>query len=365
MRTIFILIAKEFRQIFRNRVMLGILFLLPVIQLLVLSNAADMEIKHVSLAVQDADNSTATLRLTRIFQADPFFSVIEVGQDADYADHLLRKNRVDAVVAIPAGYGNALSRQLPGDLQVRINAVDGAAAGLVLQYINQVVQSQTTTHTVTSSLVHPVQSRYLYNLQLNYKNYMVPAILVVLVTVIGLMMNALNIAREKEIGTIEQINVTPIGKGQFILGKLIPLLLLGMVEFFMGLAIAHFAFAVPVMGSVLSLIPFLIAYLVVMLAIGLIISSHADTQQQAMFVAFFIMMVFIFLSGMFSAVENMPVWGQWLSRSIPISWFMQDVRSILLKGATVGQLLGDLAVLSSFALVTLTVAIASYRKRSG
>ncbi len=364
MRTIFILMRKEFKQIFRNKPMLLILFVLPFIQLLVLSNAADFEIKQIDVGWEDFDHSSSSQRLFDKFAGNPYFNMISSSEDMKSNDRRISEKKIDLVVSLPNNFERDLQSGRKTTIQLRINAIDGAAAGLIMDHASQVINDfEMRDYLKVQKKVTFYESRFLYNLELNYKTYMVPAILVILVTIIGMLLNALNIAREKEIGTIEQINVTPIKKSQFIAGKLLPMLILGIGEFTLGLFLTLVVFKVPFFGNVLTLYSFLIVYLIVMLAMGLYISTQVATQQQAMFMAFFILMIFIFLSGMFSAIENMPIWGQYISKFIPISYFMRDVRSIMLKGATFHNLFGDFIILIIFAIASLGGAIAFYRKK--
>lgn len=364
MRTILILIRKEFKQIFRNKAMLPIIFALPVVQLLILSNAADFEIKNIFLIWEDFDQSSASRQLFEKFAGNPYFKMVSASLNTKENDLAISETTADAVLSIPADFGRDLQNRRDTAIQLRINAVDGSAAGLILNHVSQVINDFEMSKFINlKKEIKFYESRYLYNLELNYKTYMVPGILVILVSIIGMLLNALNLAREKEIGTIEQINVTPIKKHQFIAGKLLPMLILGLMEFTIGLLVTVFVFNVPFWGNVLTLYAFLIVYLIVMLAMGLYISTRVNTQQQAMLLAFFVLMIFIFLSGMFSAIENMPLWGQYVSKFIPITYFMRDVRSIMLKGATFQNLVNDFLVLLAFAFVGFWAAIISYKKK--
>ncbi len=281
-------------------------------------------------------------------------------------DNQLGNNTADLIISVPAGFERDLINRMPVTVQLRINAIDGAAGGLISAYSSKIINNFYTRDLLqTESKQKFTETRYLYNPGLNYKNYMIPGILVILVTVIGLLLTALNIAREKELGTIEQINVTPIKKHQFILGKLIPMLIIGLGEFMLGVLIARLVFHVPFVGNPLVELVFLILYLGVMLGIGLLISTQAQTQQQAMFIAFFVIMVFVFLSGLFSAVENMPHWGQILSNFISITYFIRVTRSILLKGAGFSDLYPELLILIGYAITVNAIAIVAYKKTTG
>ncbi len=365
MRNILLLIQKEFKQIFRNKAMLAIMFIMPMIQLLILSNAADFELKSVYFAWEDMDKSPLSNALLAKFENNPLFHLKYSSDSAELNDAQLENNLAEVIISIPTSFESDLMNRRESTIQLRINAIDGSAGGLIATYANKIINDFYTDELLkVNQIKRIVEARYLYNPELNYKTYMIPGILVVLVTVIGLLLTALNIAREKEIGTIEQINVTPIKKHQFILGKLLPMLVIGIGEFVLGMLIARLIFHIPVVGNPLVQLLFLVVYLCVMLGIGLLISSQVQTQQQAMFIAFFVMMVFIFLSGLFSAIENMPKWGQIVAQLIPISYFIRDTRSILLKGAGLKELYPDLLILMGNAVVVNTVAILAYKKTS-
>lgn len=365
MRNIFIIIRKEFKQIFRNKAMLAIIFVMPIIQQLILSNAADLEIKHVSISWEDRDHSPLSAKLLQSFTGSGFFVVQSAGLNSEANDTSLRDNLADVVISIPQGFERNLMNQRISTIQLRVNAIDGMAAGLISSYVAKIVGSFYQSEFIQiAKRVNIAESRYLYNPALNYKTFMVPGIIVVLVSVVGLLLTALNIVREKEIGTIEQINVTPIKKHQFILGKLIPMLIIGVVEFLVCILIALFVFKIPFIGSYWLELLFLVVYLVLMSGLGLLVSTVSQTQQQAMFIGFFIMMVFIFLSGLFTAVENMPGWGQLISAFVPVSYFVKATRAIMLKGAGFANLMPDLLILTGYAIIVNIAAILAYRKTS-
>lgn len=191
---------------------------------------------------------------------------------------------------------------------------------------------------------------------------MAPGILVILITIIGTMLTALNIAREKEAGTIEQLNVTPITKGQFITGKLVPFWLLGLAEFALGLFIAWLFYRIPLEGSLLLVFFGAALYLISALALGLLISTVSQTQQQAQFIAFFVLMIYLFISGLFTPVEAMPEWAQWIAQANPIKHLIAPIRAVLIKGAGTVQVAAELGALAAFAAVMLPLAVRSYKK---
>jgi ABC-2 type transport system permease protein len=201
-----------------------------------------------------------------------------------------------------------------------------------------------------------------YNNTLNYKTFMVPGILVLLVTMLTLFLSSMNVVREKEIGTLEQINVTPIKKYQFIIGKLFPFWVLGLVILTVGLIIAKVVFSVPILGNIGLIYFFTAVYLLVILGIGLIISNHTDTQQQAMFIAWFFSVVFILMSGLFTPIESMPVWAQNLTLLNPIRYFVEIIRMVMLKGATFSDISRPFFIIVFYAFALNGIAVWSYKK---
>jgi ABC-2 type transport system permease protein len=199
---------------------------------------------------------------------------------------------------------------------------------------------------------------------MDYRDYMVPGILVVLVTMIGSLLTAMNIVREKEAGTLDQLNVTPITRTTFIAAKLIPLWTFALVDLALGLTFAHFVLGVPVRGSLALVFLAAAIYLVVALGIGLWISTIAETQQQAMFVTFSLLMVYLLMSGLFTPVSAMPRWAQWLTQANPVAHFVYVMRAVLLKGAGLADVARPLAILAAGGAAVLTLAVRQYSKRA-
>lgn len=204
-----------------------------------------------------------------------------------------------------------------------------------------------------------------FNRFLNYQTFMVPGILVLLLTVVSAFICSLNIVKEKEIGTIEQINVTPIRKHHFILGKIIPFWILGMFVFSIGLfLIARLVYGIVPAGSILVIYSFLAVYLLVVMGIGIIISNYSNTQQQAMSLAFFFLMIFILMGGLFTSIESMPVWAQWIARFNPMAYFIEVMRMVVMKGSGFGDIQKHFLIMGGFAIFFNSWAIFSYRKTS-
>jgi ABC-2 type transport system permease protein len=330
-----------------------------------------MEMKNVKLAIVDNDLSNTSRQLVSKFDASPFFKLQPQNIDLQQAEQTLALGNIDAYINIPSGFERKLNREGGAKAQVIINAINGVTAGITNAYINGIIAGYNieVRNEINGKSTIPlplgsinIDNSYWYNPQLNYKNFMVPAVLVILVTMIGLFLSSMNLVREKEMGTIEQINVSPIKKYEFIAGKLIPFWLLALAELAFGLIVGKFLFNIPVVGSLWLLFGLASIYLIAVLGIGLLISAVSNTQQQAMFVTFFIVLVCIMMSGIFTAVESMPQWAQWLNKINPVYYFMRGVRMILLKGSEFKHLIAEFISLLVYALVILRLAVWKYKK---
>ncbi len=352
--------------------MLPIIFVLPLLQLLILSNAASFEIKNIKFSYIDNDHSAASRELISKFQASNYFNIIESFPSKKEADFQMQTGKVDVILEIPNHFERDLIKENGTNLSVSINAIDGAAAGVENVYISQIINGfnqkiQTQLYQYNEvDYVRPVTivtiPSFWYNNTLNYKTFMVPGILVLLVTMLTLFLSSMNVVREKEIGTLEQINVTPIKKYQFIVGKLFPFWVLGLVILTVGLIIAKVVFSVPILGNIGLIYFFTAVYLLVILGIGLIISNHSDTQQQAMFIAWFFSVVFILMSGLFTPIESMPVWAQNLTLLNPIRYFVEIIRMVMLKGATFSDISRPFFIIVFYAFALNGIAVWSYKK---
>ncbi len=278
---------------------------------------------------------------------------------------------VDVVLEIPPYFERDLIKEKQSELGLTINAIDGATAGVESVYVSQIVQSfnknlRTVLMQASDKINRPIQittiPSFWYNETLNYKTFMVPGILVLLVTMITLFLSGMNIVREKEIGTLEQINVTPIQKKQFIIGKLFPFWVIGMGLLTIGLIIAKLIFDIPIVGSLALMYAYTSIYIFVVLGIGLFISNFTNTQQQAMFIAWFFMVIFILMSGLFTPIESMPQWAQFITEFNPIKYFVEVMRMVMLKGSSFKDILPQMIKTLLYALVMNGLAVWSYKK---
>ena len=362
MRRVLVLAWAEVLHVVRDRATLAQVLVVPIVQLIVLSNAATFTVRETPAMVIDHDRSTLSMRLVDRLQASGHFS-ISGAFGYQQAEEALLQGETTLAVTIPDGFEEAVVRERRGDLQLTINAEKGSAAVVVQGYLRTILERFAADLSPEAASID-IRTRAWFNPAFAYTHYMVPGILVSLVTLIGTLLTAQNIAREKELGTLEQLNVTPITRSQFIAAKLLPFWVLALLVFALGMIAGRLIFGVPMRGNPLLLFAFAGLYLTVALAMGLWISTIVDTQQQAMFVTFSIMMIYLLMSGLFTPIDSMPRWVQVLSDFTPIKHFVIVARGILMKGAGVADLQRPLMFLTVFALVMLPLAVLRYRKRS-
>jgi ABC-2 type transport system permease protein len=372
MRTLKFLLQKEFRQIFRDPAILRIIFVMPMIQLLILPWAADYEVKNIQLSVVDHDHSTYSQQLISKITSSGYFILQDYSTSYNSSLHDIEKDKADLVLEIPASFEKNLVKEDESTLFLAVNAINGVKANLGGAYLRSIIQdynSEVRLKWIQFPRFSPetnieVTSSNWFNPLMNYKFFMVPGILVILVTMVGSFLASLNIVKEKEIGTIEQINVTPVKKYQFILGKLIPFWVLGLLVLTVGLVISRIAYGITPAGSFFTIYVFAAVYLLAVLGLGLLISTWTSNQQQAMLISFFMMMIFILLSGLYTSIDGMPEWAKWITRFNPVSYFIEVMRMVVLKGSDLRDILPHILKVLAFALVLNTWAVISYRKRS-
>ena len=371
MRTLKFLLRKEFRQIFRNKSLLPLIFVVPVVQLLVLPLVANYEIKNINLSIVDHDHSTFSQKLHDKILSSGYFRLSDYDNGFKDAFKQIESDKSDLILEIPEGFEKSLVRENNQEVFIAINAINGTKANLGGAYLGRIIADYNEDirlqwsqpprfGTLPTIEVSPINW---FNRFLSYTVYMVPGILVVLVTMVCALMCSLNIVKEKEGGTIEQINVTPIKKYHFILGKLIPFWIIGMVVFSIGLfLVGRLVYGIIPLGSILLLYAFLACYLVALLGFGLLLSTYAETQQQAMTIAFFFVMIFLLMSGLFTSIDNMPEWAKAIAWCNPVTYFIDVVRMIVLKGSSFGDIKYHFMIIAGFALGFNTWAVLNYRK---
>ncbi|MBS1561538.1 MAG: ABC transporter permease [Bacteroidetes bacterium] len=372
MRTLLFLLRKEFRQIFRNVTILRMILLMPVMQLLILPNAANFEVKNITVCIVDHDHSVGSQRLVTSITASGYFKLALATPSYRDAMQLIEADKADLILEIPNGFDRNLVRDNKQTLFIAVNAINGVKANLGAAYLNTIItqyNAQLRTQWIQPTRFGPVSQIEIsalnkFNPYLNYKVYMVPGIMAFLVTMVAAYLSALNIVKEKESGTIEQINVTPIRKYQFILGKLIPFWVLGLVVFTIGLLVMRFVYGIVPEGSVFLLYGFAVVYIFSVLGMGLLVSTYAETQQQAMFVAFFFIMIFIMLGGLFTSIDSMPAWAQVITRFNPVRYFIEVMRMVVIRGSTFDDIKMHFLAVIGMGIVLNGWAVLNYRKTS-
>jgi ABC-2 type transport system permease protein len=372
MRNLSFILQKEFRQIFRDKTILRMMLMMPIIQLILIPLAADYEIKHLSISIIDHDHSPYSQRLISKFTASNYFQLVEYGDSYGKAMDLVGKGKTDLVLTIPAYFERDLIKENTAKLALAADAVSNTKAGLGSAYASQIIANFNAE--IRDEWVQmprfvdfpqiQVSTANWYNPHTDYHLFMVPGILAILVTMVGSFLASLNIVSEKEVGTIEQINVTPIKKYEFILGKLIPFWVLGMIIMTIGMLVAFVIFKIVPIGSYLTVYAFSSVYLLSVLGIGLLLSTFADSQQQATLFAFFFMMIFVLMSGLYTPIESMPNWAKVIAYCNPPMYFVKVVRAVFIKGSTFNDLLPDFFKIIGFAIFFNMLAILNYRKRS-
>ena len=377
MRTVLFLVRKEFLQIFRDHTTVFQIFFIPVVQLLVLSNAATFDVKQVRMLVVDEDRTTVSAGLAQRLQAGGQFEIVRYQATDAAVDQSLVDGAVTAVLHIPPRFEENLVRRRWAPVQLILNAEQGATAGIVQSYATAILASyvRELDRTLPAMSTGWTRSPRVASLDLrtqrwfnptgNYTHWMVPALLVSLTTIIGLLLTAQNIVRENELGTLEQLNVTPMTELQFIAGKLIPFWLLALVIFSIGLGIGKLVFDIPMRGDLLLVYLAAMVYLIVVLGLGLWISTITRTQQQAMFIAFFMILIFLLMSGLFTPIESMPDWTQIIAQANPVKHFVFIIRAVLVKGAGLETVAPPIVGLGVAGAAILTLAVRRYRKSAG
>ena len=383
MRRILFLARAEVLHVVRDRATLAQVLVLPILQLLVLSNAATFQIANTPTYVVDFDRTSASRGLVTRFAASGHFRVAGHSASPELANESLLGGDVTMVVTIPRDFEAGLVRSGVAPIQLVINAEKGSTAGIVQSYASNILSAYASELTAARGRAGDAAAtggrepaplrgasridlriRSWYNPALNYRHYMVPGILVALVTMIGTLLAAQNIAREKELGTLEQLNVTPITRAQFIGAKLLPFWVLGLLDLGIGLVVARVVFDVPMRGSLFLLFGSAAVYLVVALAIGLWISTMVETQQQAMFVTFFVMNIYLLMSGLFTPIDSMAPWVRVVSEVNPVRHFVTIARAVLIKGAGVADVSRPLLILALYGVAMLGLAVRQYAKRT-
>lgn len=357
------LLKKEFLQIRRNTFLLRLIILMPVIQLALLPWAATFEQKNINLSVVNMDHSQFSHNLVEKISSSGYFKLIDHSNTYPSGLESMERGDADIILEIPNKFENDFVNNQPVSLMLTINAVNGQKALVGMSYLSQIIGDYNQEILLNSQEKGIVlKPYYKYNVEMNYRNFMVPGILVILLTMIGGMLSAMNIVREKEIGTMEQINVTPVPKHLFIIAKLIPFWIIGLILLTIGILAAWIIYGLLPVGNFINIYLFALLYLMAFTGLGLMISNFANTQQQAMFMIFFFLMVFILLSGLFTPISSMPEWAQAFTIINPLRYFIEVMRLIYMKGSGLSDILPHIYKMLGFVAVLNYLAIITYKK---
>lgn len=365
------LLEKEFKQIFRNAFLPKLIIVLPVVMLLVTPWAANMEVKNSQLTVVDADKSTSSERLIQKIVSSGHFKLYAMSGSYQEALSLVESGQADVILEIPLEFEKNLVNSLPVEVMISANAVNGTKAGVGSSYLASIIagfseEMRTEWGIGLVKEIVPVIQVFPYNKfnkYLSYQAFMVPALIVLLLTLLSGFLPAFNIVGEKENGTIEQMNVSPVGRLTFIFSKLIPYWIIGFIVLTIGMIIAALVYGLFPAGNILLIYFYAAIYILVVSGMGLIISNYSETMQQAMFLMFFFVLILVLLSGLFTPIRSMPPWAQVITAFNPLTYFMQVMRGIYLKGSGLVDLLPQLFILIGFAFVLNLWAVFSYAKR--
>lgn len=346
------LLQKEFKQIMHNRFMPKLILIFPCMLLLFMPWATTMEVTDIKVDIVDADRSVESRRLADRISVSGYFILHDVNSSPSESMEDIENGRADIILEIPDGYEQELLLGGNPCLQISANAVDGMKGSLGASYLTSIV----------TGLQPGISVIYKYNPYLDYKKFMLPALMGMIIVLICGFLPCLNIVSEKEVGTIEQMNVTPVSRVTFTISKLLPYWIIGIIEISIGIVVSKLVYDVYPVGNLVDVYIASIVFIVVMSGMGLVISNYSSNMQQSMFVMFFFVLVLVLMSGLFTPISSMPDWAQLITYLNPFRYYMEMMRMVYLKGTELAFMWKHILVLVSFAVVFYFWAVVSYRK---
>ncbi|RMH62170.1 MAG: ABC transporter permease [Calditrichaeota bacterium] len=374
MQRILYMVQKEFRQILRERSYIAILFVMPVVQIILLGFAITTDVKNITIGILDLDNTHVSRRVGESFHENVTFRLYAQTHSEKELHHWMDEGSISVGVVIPPHFEKDLVNAVQPDVQIILDGVDGNTAGVVAAYVAQLsaaLQGEllqrapalqrewTRVHSVA------IEPRMWYNPSLESVNNIVPGIIATLITMVTVLVTAMSIVREKELGTLEQLMVTPLRKGELMLGKIIPFALSAFILVIVSIISAGLIFNIWMQGSLWTLLGMSVLFSISTLGVGILASTIASTQQQAMFVAWFFMIFALLLSGFFIPIENMPDVIQWITYLNPLRYFMVVIREIYLKGTSYIHLWRETLAMLLVGMVSFGLATIRFHKRVG
>lgn len=363
------LVEKEFKQIFRDRLIPKVILLFPFLTLILLPYAANFEVANMRLVVVDNDKSTYSTELVNKLVANSSINLISMQSTYKEGIDLVHSDKADMVINIPNNFEKDFTTTKKANLLVAVNSVNGTKGTMGGMYALSIIkqyQDEKTSQVigVNDASGLDIKTIYQFNKELDYKFFMVPALMVMVLTIISGFLPAFNIVGEKEKGNMEQINVSPLTKPIFILSKLIPYWIIGMVIMTIGFIVAWLFYGIIPQGSILTIYLFSFVFTLAVSGVGLILSNYASTYQQVVFMMFFFIMILILMSGLYTPFNSMPPWAQKIGAFSPLTYFIQVMRAVYLKGSQLKDLLPQLYILIAFIVVINSWAVLSYRKKN-
>lgn len=375
MRTILYFLRKEFLQLIRDRKLLPILFLSPLLQLLVLSYAANLDIDNIHLVVCDMDKTSISRDFANHITSSSYFTIVNNIDNINEINDYLDSGKVPLALTIPKNFGNKIIKHETATIQVIIDGSNANSANIDLSYFDGIVKKYAINIMLKEKRHYPElgqnqttlkpEPRIWYNPDLKSRNFVVPGILALVLMILTMLLTSLAIVKEKEIGTLEQLNVTPIKPWQLIISKLLPFAIVGIIDTILILIVTTQWFEVHIQGSISLLMIMVMIYLISTLGLGLFVSTISNTQQQAMLTStFFIIMPMIYLSGFIFPIDNMPTIIQYITYIMPLRYFFVILRGIFLKGSTIFDIWPQATALLAFGIFILSLSVMRFKKTS-
>ena len=367
MRVFIVLVQKEFLQIRRNSFLPRLIIAFPILVMLLMPLIMTMDVRQVNVAVVDLDRSTTSRRIASHINASEYLTLAQTSAEYPLAMELLEQGAVDVIVQIPDNFERDMTVATPERISITANAVNATKGGMGMQYVVQTIArtlAELRGEKSPAKLSELVTIENRYNPTLNYRYYMIPALMIILFILICGFLPALSIVGEKESGTIEQINVTPISRFMFILSKLVPYWIIGLFVVTVAMLVARLVYGLAPVGSIGAIYFGALLFILTISGFSLTIANFSETMQQTMFVMFFFIMTFMLMSGLLTPIDSMPVWAQRFTLILPPRYYVEILRSVYLKGTTIAELWTNYAALGIFAIIFNTLAALTYKKQA-
>ena len=367
MRTFIVLLQKEFLQIRRNSFLPRLIVAFPILVMLLMPLIMTMDVRNVNVAMVDLDRSGTSRRIASHIEASEYLTLVQTTAEYPLALKVLEQGDIDVIIQIPNHFERDMAVSIPERISITANAVNATKGSMGMQYVIQTIArtlKELRAEKSPMNLSETITIENRYNPTLNYRHYMIPALMIILFILICGFLPALSIVGEKESGSIEQINVTPIPRLTFILSKLTPYWIIGLFVVTIAMIVARLVYGLTPIGSIGAIYLGAILFILTISGFSLTIANFSETMQQTMFVMFFFTMTFMLMSGLLTPVDSMPEWAQRFTLILPPRYFVEILRSIYLKGTTITELWTNYVVLGIFAVLFNSLAAITYKKQA-